>query len=255
MKKTTKKAPVKRAAKKSDNLPAKKDTPLDVDLVANLVLNGDISKMTPDEKTKYYINLCRSLSLNPYTQPFAILRLSGKEVMYAQKGATDQLRSVHGVSVETITQNIVNDICVTTVTVKDKTGRVDGATGAVSIGGLRGDALANALMKSETKAKRRATLSICGLGMLDETDIEMINGATSAMVNIGQTTPVTTLVDVPDDTALGEAIGAIDGAKDGRALVAIQRKYGSMPWTADQRAELTRVFNRRMKELNDKVGA
>lgn len=139
--KKTAKAPAKRAVKKAVNpstLPAKKDTPLDVELVANLVLNGDISKMTPDEKTKYYINLCRSLSLNPYTQPFAILRLSGKEVMYAQKGATDQLRSIHGVSVETITQNIVNDICVTTVTVKDKTGRVDGATGAVSIAGLRG---------------------------------------------------------------------------------------------------------------------
>jgi hypothetical protein len=37
--------------------------------------------------------------------------------------------------------------------------------------------LANALMKAETKAKRRATLSICGLGMLDETEVEDIQGA------------------------------------------------------------------------------
>ena len=35
-------------------------------------------------------------------------------------------------------------------------------------------ALANAIMKTETKAKRRATLSICGLGFLDESEIETI---------------------------------------------------------------------------------
>jgi hypothetical protein len=34
--------------------------------------------------------------------------------------------------------------------------------------------LINALMKCETKAKRRATLSILGLGMLDETEIDTI---------------------------------------------------------------------------------
>ena len=30
------------------------------------------------------------------------------------------------------------------------------------------------MMKAETKAKRRVTLSICGLGMLDETEVETI---------------------------------------------------------------------------------
>ncbi|MDQ3831524.1 MAG: hypothetical protein M3361_19940 [Candidatus Tectomicrobia bacterium] len=52
--------------------------------------------------------------------------------------------------------------------------REDESTGAVSVGNLRGDALANALMKCETKAKRRVTLSIAGLGWLDETEIETI---------------------------------------------------------------------------------
>ena len=44
----------------------------------------------------------------------------------------------------------------------------------MNIAKLTGDALANALMKAETKAKRRATLSLCGLGFLDETEIETI---------------------------------------------------------------------------------
>ena len=42
---------------------------------------------------------------------------------------------------------------------------------------LKGEALANAMMKAETKAKRRATLSICGLALLDELEVETIPNA------------------------------------------------------------------------------
>ena len=45
------------------------------------------------------------------------------------------------------------------------------AKGAVNINGLKGEALANAMMKAETKAKRRATLSLCGLGLMDELEV------------------------------------------------------------------------------------
>ena len=56
-------------------------------------------------------------------------------------------------------------------------GRIDEATGAVSLELLKGENRANAIMKAETKAKRRVTLSFAGLGMLDETEIESIPGA------------------------------------------------------------------------------
>jgi hypothetical protein len=42
---------------------------------------------------------------------------------------------------------------------------------------LKGETKANAMMKAETKAKRRLTLSMAGLGMLDESEIDSINGA------------------------------------------------------------------------------
>jgi hypothetical protein len=45
------------------------------------------------------------------------------------------------------------------------------------VGGLKGEALANAEMKAVTKAKRRLTLSICGLGWLDETEISTVPDA------------------------------------------------------------------------------
>jgi hypothetical protein len=44
----------------------------------------------------------------------------------------------------------------------------------VNIKGLTGKDLENALMRAETKAKRRVTLSICGLGIMDEIELEEV---------------------------------------------------------------------------------
>ncbi len=51
------------------------------------------------------------------------------------------------------------------------------------IEGLKGEARANAIMKCVTKAKRRVTLSICGLGMLDETEVDSIPTAQKVAVD------------------------------------------------------------------------
>lgn len=147
------------------------------DILSNIVLKGDISQLTQPEKVQYYNSLCQRIGLDPMTQPFEIVKFQGKEVLYARKGATEQLRALHGISVTAMTSQHLSDCFVVQVTVQNAKGRVDFGTGAVSIANKKGDDLANALMKAETKAKRRATLSICGLGMLDETEIETIPGA------------------------------------------------------------------------------
>lgn len=135
---------------------------------------GDLSKLTTEERMSYYKNVCESVGLNPLTRPFDYLVLNGKTVLYAKRDCTDQLRKIHSVSVQIVSRETIEGILVVTAKAMDKTGRVDESTGAVSIAGLRGDPLANAFMKAETKAKRRVTLSLCGLGMLDETEIETI---------------------------------------------------------------------------------
>lgn len=140
----------------------------------SVIIHGDLSKLSPIEKVQYYKATCESMGLNPLTQPFAYIKLNGKETLYAKRDATDQLRAIHGVSVTECKTTIIGDCHVVTVAVQDRNGRTDMGTGAVPFKGLTGDALANALMKAETKAKRRATLSICGLGMLDETELETI---------------------------------------------------------------------------------
>lgn len=146
-------------------------------VMERVLVGGDLSKLNEKDRLFYYARVCESVGLNPLTKPFAYIQLNGKLTLYALRDATDQLRKLHGVSVTIKSRDNVEGVYVVTANAKDKTGREDESTGAVSIGGLKGDALANALMKAETKAKRRVTLSICGLGMLDETEIETISNA------------------------------------------------------------------------------
>lgn len=143
-----------------------------------VLIGGDLAKLTADQRVAYYRSLCESVGLNPLSQPFSYLVLSGKTVLYAKKDCTDQLRKIHGVSVQIVArERIDGDVFAVTARATDRTGRTDESIGAVPLGGLKGEALSNALMKAETKAKRRVTLSVCGLGMLDETEVDSIPGA------------------------------------------------------------------------------
>ena len=72
---------------------------LDPAVVQQVLLGVDLSKLTESQRVSYYHRVCESLGLNPLTQPFAYLRLSGKEILYARKDATEQLRFRHGVSI------------------------------------------------------------------------------------------------------------------------------------------------------------
>jgi hypothetical protein len=155
----------------------------------SVVIEGDLAHLSPQERLTYYRNVCESVGLNPLTKPFQYLRLSGKLVLYCSKDATDQLRKLHGVSIRIVARERLEDCWIVTAEATDSTGRTDASIGAVGIAGLKGDALANALMKAETKAKRRVTLSISGLGMLDETEIETIPAAVRVDDETGEIEP------------------------------------------------------------------
>lgn len=152
--------------------------------IFKVLVAGALNKLTDKQKTEYYHELCVSLGLNSATRPFEFLTLQGKTVLYARKDATDQLRKLHNVSLEIVSREVHNGSYVVTVRATMPSGirtRTDESIGAVSIENakgelLKGDAYANALMKAETKAKRRATLSICGLGFIDESEVHSIPG-------------------------------------------------------------------------------
>lgn len=148
-------------------------------LLEKVVVEGDLAKLSVPQRLDYYNRVCDSVGLNPLTRPFEYVRLSGRLRLYARKDATDQLRRLYGVSVTDIdvSRDSLSNLITVRATGQDKYGRRDIEVGSVHVGGLKGENLANAEMKALTKAKRRLTLSLCGLGWLDETEVETIENA------------------------------------------------------------------------------
>lgn len=150
--------------------------------IERVLIGGDLKDLKTEERVSYYSRVCESLGLNPLTQPFAYLSLSGKLTLYARKDAAEQLRSVRNISLKILSREMVDGMYVVTCEASTPSGRTDTSTGVIDCAKLSGEAKANAMMKAETKAKRRVTLSICGLGLMDETEVDSVAGARKVSV-------------------------------------------------------------------------
>lgn len=186
--------------------------PMNGEIMEKVLVKGDLSSLTPAERTNYYLKVCDSLGLNPMTQPFNYLTLNGKLQLYARKDAGDQLRKIHNISVKIVGRKMEDGIYTVSAQARTPEGREDEDDGAVNVANLKGDFLANAKMKAVTKAKRRVTLAICGLGVLDESEIETIPDARPAPA-------------VQSKPSLPEVDEPCIGPEDGEALQALIRKH------------------------------
>lgn len=160
---------------------ATNDKPADV--LESVVIGGDLSKLSPAERVSFYRSVCASLGLNPLTKPFDYITLNGRLTLYARKDATEQLRKKNAISIDKPEISFQEEWIVVMVGAHTPDGRTDFDLGVVNKKDMRGD-YGNAMMKAITKAKRRVTLSICGLGMLDETEVETIHDARPVTVNV-----------------------------------------------------------------------
>lgn len=164
---------------------------VDAETASKVLATGNLELLSPVQKVQYYNAVCQSLGLNPLTRPFDYITFwRGKSKvtqLYAKRDCTDQLRAIHNISVEFVERRNEGDIYIVTAKATTPDGRSDVSTGAKALAGrdregkkwkLEGEGLANAMMTAETKAKRRVTLSICGLGFLDETEVATIPDAT-----------------------------------------------------------------------------
>ena len=148
------------------------------DIMESVLIKGDLARLTPQERVAYYNAVCKSIGVNPLTQPLAYMNLQGKLSLYAKRDCADQLRRLRNVSIEILRQGLNDDLYSVHVQATDGKGRKDEDLGVVPLpANVKGEFRANMMLKAVTKAKRRVTLSICGLGFLDETEVDDIPDA------------------------------------------------------------------------------
>lgn len=212
-------------------------------LFETLVVNGDLSAMTQDQRIQYYKLVCERVGLDPYQKPFDLIKLSGKLTLYANKTATAQLTAIRGLRVSIVSREVVGDQYVVTARCETPTGGFSEDIGAVTIGGLRGDAASNAMKKAATQAKRRAILSACGLGMLDEEEVTQVQGA--ERIELPPIKPANT---PEQDEAISAWLSTIDAATGAEDLTAIVLEMKSLD--EQVKAPIREYVAGRAKELN-----
>ena len=182
--------------------------------IEKALIGGDLAPLSTEDRLQYYTKVCDSVGLNPLTKPFLYIKLNGKLQLYAAKDCTDQLRKIHDISIAITDTKIVEDIYLVTVVANEKnTNRQDSDMGFAKVTGLKGENLGNAMLKAVTKAKRRVTLSICGMGMLDETEVDDIPDSAKVHVetpDVVNPTPQLTVHSTPEKDQLDKSFKEVD---------------------------------------------
>jgi hypothetical protein len=190
-----------------------------------VLIIGDLKDLTPEQRVEYARNMGRSLGFNMLTRPFDYILFrefdGGPErlELYLNARGAAQLRKIHRISIVpgSLKRVIHDEHCMVSVDVRDGWGTTDSATGSLTLYKfknkekvpLMGREWDNAIMKCETKAKRRATLSICGLAMLDDSQLD-------TMQVIGGVTPEGRIFKYPE---LEENVGAPTGTHEAAQAV------------------------------------
>lgn len=230
----------------------------------SVLITGDLSRLNSEQRVEYYKAICLSLGLNPLTKPFDYIDMKGKLVLYLLKAGAQQLCLLHGISFEKPTIEQVGDLYCVSILCRNEQGRTDSDMAALNIKGLSGEGLANAMMKCITKAKRRATLSICGLGILDESEIEDVQ--TDTEISVRSQLNVIEKMNVPNKTIKHTVVpergprtvtpeGDIVDMNTGEVVGKVNAKRKEGPYTYDLPYELPGVPMDKIREqLKKKFG-
>jgi hypothetical protein len=152
-----------------------------------LVIQHDLSKLTPEEVKTYLADVSEFIGLDPALNGLDTIWMQNENgpgqslVVYARRGTAEILREIHGIDVVSLTNQMVKDSIVFTAVGKSngEIPRQEVATGSKYIGGLQGKALDDAIMTASTRALRRLTMQFTKLGILDESEVRATVGDTS----------------------------------------------------------------------------
>lgn len=162
--------------------PRPQEQPRLADVIERALIKGDLRDLNVEQRIALVQAICRREGIDWLSRPFDFFtdKKSGKVTLYARADCTRQLAKRDGITLEVVSHQLLDDCYEVHVRAtapasgKGTHKRTDEDLGVVSIAGLKGEDKANALMKAITKAKRRTILSICGLGLLDETEAEEV---------------------------------------------------------------------------------
>lgn len=243
----------------------------DASLVATLIINGDLSKLNQAQKVEYYNGYCNRLGLDPFTKPFEVLKLGDKEVLYCTRSGTQQLNKLHQVSHTITAREVVSGCYVVTAQASTPDGRKTESIGAVPItkeGGewqqaqngkryfkgngtvieIKGEDLCNAMMKAETKAKRRATLDLLGLGVLDESEVDSIAGAKKDTIDASVEVVDSKINEsTKEDEVMQQWKDAVNACN---TIAEIKALYIKNKQVVDDNATINALFAERKKQIN-----
>jgi hypothetical protein len=144
--------------------------------VEKALIANDLKSLSAEQRLGFYKSRCEAAGLDPRARPFIYVELKGKLTLYATKECAEQLNGMHGISHKIVSKGPDGaGLYVAEVEALMQDGRATTDIGVVVTSGLKGEELANAMMKAVTKAKRRATLSLCGLGdVLSDAELDTV---------------------------------------------------------------------------------
>lgn len=137
---------------------------------------GDLSKLTQEQQRDYVLAACDFLGIPADLDLVNLTWMDSgdgarKLLLYIRKGATDIIRDHRKINVDKLEVANGDGYVGWIATGRDSTGRQEIAVGAISIKGLTGRAVADAVKTAQTQALRRMTLQFAGGGFLDESEI------------------------------------------------------------------------------------
>ena len=136
----------------------------------------DLESLNEQQRQDYIVAVCQHMGVPENLNLVALTRIDDGEgparlVAYAKRGATENVRNARGITISSLTSQVINGSIVFTAVGTDNKGRQEIATGAKYIDGLKDVRLDDALMTAQTRALRRLTLQFVGAGVLDESEV------------------------------------------------------------------------------------
>jgi len=149
-------------------------TPQDMLAIDAALMRGSYGALTVSQRLALVKRKCDLLGVYLEHGPFVWGVINKKLSLIPTKNLSQQLRANRQIKVDVLdrTFDAERQIYMVRVRTTGPDGRYDEDIGIVPAPpALKGEALANAMMTAETKAKNRCTLSHCGVGGIDETEV------------------------------------------------------------------------------------